>query len=298
MYDIRHQSRGLVSHGTTACAGCGLELIMRKVMDVVGEDTIIVIPPGCSALFSGFGKETNLKIAGVQMNLENTAACCSGIRAALTAQGNDHTTVLGFAGDGGTLDIGLQALSGAFERGDRIMYICYDNEAYMNTGIQGSSATPWGASTTTTPTGKRQAKKDLMMIAMAHHIPYAATASLQNLSDFKKKLQKAKAAQGPSLIHIQTPCPTGWRYQPSLSIELARAAVKTGSWILYEYENGKITINAKQKELQPLEGYIGKQGRFKHLTPAQKEQMQLDVRENYFAYTGMLERMNAPAETV
>lgn len=294
MYKIQHESRGLVSHGTTACAGCGLELIMRKVIDVVGEDTIIVIPPGCSALFSGYGKETNLKIAGVQMNLENTAACCSGIRAALDAQGNTHTTVLGFAGDGGTLDIGLQALSGAFERGDRIMYVCYDNEAYMNTGIQGSSATPLGASTTTTPGGKRQAKKDLMMIAMAHHIPYAATASLHNLNDFKKKIEKAKNANGPSLIHVHTPCPTGWRHHSSLSIELARAAVRTGSWILFEYENGKITINNKLKELQPLETYIGKQGRFKHLTPEQREAMEKEIKENYYAYTGMLERIGTP----
>lgn len=297
MYEIKHQSRGLVSHGTTACAGCGLELIMRKVIEVVGEDTIIVIPPGCSALFSGYGKETNLKIAGVQMNLENTAACCSGIRAALDAQGNTHTTVLGFAGDGGTLDIGLQALSGAFERGDRIMYICYDNEAYMNTGIQGSSATPYGASTTTTPGGKRQPKKDLMMIAMAHHVPYAATASLQNLNDFKRKIQKAKDAQGPSLIHVHTPCPTGWRYHSSLSIELARAAVRTGSWILYEYENGKITINSKLKELQPLETYIGKQGRFKHLSQEERDAMEKEIKENYYAYTSMLERMNPPVET-
>ncbi|MGI6214670.1 MAG: thiamine pyrophosphate-dependent enzyme [Christensenellales bacterium] len=292
MYELKHKTKGLVSHGTTACAGCGLELIMRKVIDVVGEDTIIVIPPGCSALFSGFGKETNLKIAGVQMNLENTAACCSGIRAALDVQGNTHTTVLGFAGDGGTLDIGLQALSGAFERGDRIMYVCYDNEAYMNTGIQGSSATPYGASTTTTPGGKRQRKKDLMMIAIAHKIPYAATASLQNLNDFKRKLEKAKNAPGPSLIHVHTPCPTGWRFNPALSIEIARAAVKTGSWILYEYENGRIKVNSKLKELAPLETYIGKQGRFKKLTEKEREFMQKEIEENYYAYTSMLERMS------
>lgn len=295
MYDIKHKSRGLVTHGNSACAGCGLELIMRKTMEVVGEDTIVVIPPGCAALFSGFGKEGGLKIAGVQMNLENTAACAAGIRAALNAQGNTHTTVLGFAGDGGTLDIGLQALSGAFERGDRIMYICYDNEAYMNTGIQGSSATPAGASTTTTPGGKTTTKKDLMMIAMAHRIPYAATASLQNLTDLKKKLEKAKNAQGPSLVHIHTPCPTGWRYTPNLSIELARAAVKTGAWILYEYENGKITVNSKLNELEPIDNYIGKQGRFKHLSKEQREELQEQVKSNYYAYTGMLERMNPPA---
>src|SRR5665647_3513282 len=135
MLDINHESKGLVSHGVSACAGCGLELIMRNVMDVLGEDTIIVIPPGCAALFSGFGKETALKIPGFQGNLENSAACAVGIRAALNAKGNTHTKVLAFAGDGGTADIGIQALSGAMERRDDIMYICYDNEAYMNTGI-------------------------------------------------------------------------------------------------------------------------------------------------------------------
>lgn len=294
MYDIKHDSKGLVTHGNSACAGCGLELIMRKTMEVVGEDTIVVIPPGCAALFSGYGREGGLKIAGVQMNLENTAACAAGIRAALNAQGNTHTTVLGFAGDGGTLDIGLQALSGVFERGDRVMYVCYDNEAYMNTGIQGSSATPVGASTTTTPGGKATTKKDLMMIAMAHRIPYAATASLQNLPDLRKKLEKAKNADGPSLVHVHTPCPTGWRYTPALSIELARAAVTTGSWILYEYENGKITVNAKRKELDPIDKYIGKQGRFKHLKKEEREELERQIHENYFTYTAMLERMSIP----
>lgn len=292
MYDIKHEAKGLVTHGNSACAGCGLELIMRKTMEVVGPDTIIVIPPGCAAMFSGFGKEGGLKIAGCQMNLENTAACAAGIRAALNAQGNTHTTVLGFAGDGGTLDIGLQALSGMFERGDRVMYVCYDNEAYMNTGVQGSSATPASASTTTTPGGKPTVKKDLMMIAMAHRIPYAATASLQNLNDLKKKLEKAKNTNGPSLIHVHTPCPTGWRFNPALSIELARAAVRTGAWILYEYENGKITVNGKLKELAEIDTYIGKQGRFKHLNAEQRAELGKQIRDNYFTYTSMLERMS------
>ncbi|MBG0765397.1 MAG: DUF4342 domain-containing protein [Tissierellales bacterium] len=146
MFNIKHESKGLVSHGVSACAGCGLEIIMRKVMDVLGEDTIIIIPPGCSALFSGFGDESGLKIPGFQGNLENTAACASGVRAALKVKGNNHTNVLAFAGDGATVDIGLQSLSGVLERREKIMYICYDNEAYMNTGIQGSSSTPLSAS--------------------------------------------------------------------------------------------------------------------------------------------------------
>lgn len=296
MYDIRHESKGLVSHGVSACAGCGLELIMRNTMSVLGEDTIILIPPGCSALFSGFGNEAALKIPGFQGNLENTAACAVGVRAALNAQGNYHTTVLAFAGDGGTVDIGLQSLSGALERRDKIMYICYDNEAYMNTGIQGSSSTPFFASTTTTPSGKPTGRKNLVEIAIAHDIPYAATASIHNLNDFKKKLKKAMETDGPSLIHIQTPCPTGWRYDPAKSVELARAAVQTGSWILFEYEDGKVTINSKLKELKPLNDYIGPQGRFKHLSEEEREELQEYTIKYYRRYIKKLENMNVEDE--
>jgi pyruvate ferredoxin oxidoreductase beta subunit len=281
MYKISHESKGLVSHGVSACAGCGLELIMRSVLDVVGEDTIIVIPPGCSALFSGFSNETNLKIAGIQMNLENSAACAAGIRAGLKIQGNDHTTVLVFAGDGATVDIGLQSLSGAMERNDRILYICYDNEAYMNTGIQSSSSTPLGASTTTTPGGKNVSRKNLIGIAMAHNVPYAATASLQNIKDLKKKVQKAKDVQGISVLHIHCPCPTGWVYEPKYTIRIAKMAVNTGSWILYEYENGKITMNYKPKELEPVENYIKFQGRFKHLKPDEIDMIRMEIRSRY-----------------
>ena len=291
MFDIQHNSKGLVAHGVSACAGCGMELIMRNVLDVLGEDTIILIPPGCSALFSGFGDVSGLKIAGFQGNLENTAACAAGVRAALTAQGNTHTTVVAFAGDGATADIGLQSLSGVLERRDKIVYICYDNEAYMNTGTQGSSATPYYASTTTTPAGKPTAKKNLIQIAIAHDIPYAATASIHNLNDFRKKIQKAKDTDGPSMIHVQSPCPSGWKYDPAKTIEVARAAVQTGNWILYEYEDGKVTINNKPKELKPVEDYIGLQGRFKHLTKEQREELKEITSNNYKRYIEMLEKM-------
>ena len=286
MYNIKHKSKGLVSHGVSACAGCGLELIMRNVMEVLGEDTIIVIPPGCSALFSGFGKETALKIAGIQGNLESSAACASGIRAGLNAQGNTHTNVLAFAGDGGTVDIGLQSLSGAIERRDRIIYVCYDNEAYMNTGIQGSSSTPLWARTTTTPGGKPVTRKNLIGIAMAHDIPYTASASLQNLSDLRKKVKKAMETNGPSLLHIHCPCPTGWFYDPKYTIRLAKLAVTTGNWILYEYENGKITVNFKAQDLEPMEEYIKLQGRFKHITPEQLEEIKGDVKKTYDNFVG------------
>jgi pyruvate ferredoxin oxidoreductase beta subunit len=281
MYDIRHESKGLVSHGVSACAGCGLELVIRNVLDVVGEDTIIVIPPGCAALFSGFGRETAVKVAGIQGNLENTAACAAGIRAGLKAQGNEHTTVLAFAGDGATVDIGIQSLSGMIERRDRVLYICYDNEAYMNTGIQGSSSTPLCASTTTTPAGKPVPRKDLVAIAIAHDIPYAATASLQNLVDLRKKVKKAQESQGPSLIHIHTPCPTGWAYDPALTVKIAKAAVGTGSWILYEYEKGKITVNYRPAALEPIDEYLKMQGRFKHLKAAEIATVQAEVRARF-----------------
>ena len=214
MIDIRTESKGYVAHGVSACAGCGMELIIRNVLDVLGQDTTLVIPPGCSALFCGFGCETGIKVSAFQGNLENSAAIATGIRAGYAVQGNDHTHVVAFAGDGATLDIGLQSLSGMMERGEDVLYICYDNEAYMNTGIQGSSATPVGAWTTTTPGGKSVCKKDLLGIAMAHGIPYCASASIANIPDLRKKVQKAKDIRGPRLLHIFCPCPTGWGYEP------------------------------------------------------------------------------------
>lgn len=292
MYDIQHESKGLVSHGVNTCAGCGLETIIRNTLEVLGEDTIILIPPGCAALFSGYGNETALKIPGFQGNLENTAACAAGVRAALNAKGNKDTNVLAFAGDGATVDIGLQSLSGVLERGDNIIYICYDNEAYMNTGVQGSSSTPNYASTTTTPSGKITEKKNLLQIAVAHNIPYAASASIHNLKDFKNKVQKAMETQGPSLIHIQTPCPTGWRYNPAKSVELARLAVETGAWVLYEYEDGKYRINKKLKELKAIEEYISIQGRFKHLSEEDIVKMQESVQANYDKLIKLIECMS------
>lgn len=294
MYEIKHESKGLLSHGVSTCAGCGLEIVMRNVLDALDNDVIIIIPPGCAALFSGFCSETNLKIPGYQGNLENTASSASGVRAALDAMGNDHTTVLAFAGDGATVDIGLQAMSGAFERGDKIMYICYDNEAYMNTGNQASSSTPLYSSTTTTPAGKQTGRKDLGQIAIAHNIPYVATASIHNLADLKKKVKKAREVDGPSLIHIFAPCPTGWRSLPAKTVEIARLAEQTGCWILYEYENGKVTVNSKLKELKPVQEYLSLQGRFRHLkSDEEKEAIQKFITESY---ERTMKRLNSMAE--
>ena len=281
MIRIMTEADDYIAHGVSACAGCGMELIMRNVLSVLGQDVTVVIPPGCSALFCGYGRETGMRVSAFQGNLENTAAYAAGIRAGYEVQGNYHTTVLGFAGDGGTVDIGLQSLSGMMERRDKVLYICYDNEAYMNTGIQGSSSTPLAAWTTTTPGGKPTGRKNLLRIAMAHDIPYCASASVANIPDLRKKVQKAKDADGPALLHIHTPCPTGWGFEPCLSIEVCRLAVQTGAWILYEYENGKVTINSKIKEFKPIADYLKLQRRFKGVTPEAAAAVENEVRTAY-----------------
>jgi len=281
MHDIKTETQGLVANGVSACAGCGMELVLRNILNELGQDTILVIPPGCSALFCGFGKETGVKVAGFQGNLENSAAYASGIRAGLDAQGNDHTTVLVFAGDGGTVDIGLQSLSGMLERNTRVLYVCYDNEAYMNTGIQGSSSTPCGASTTTTPGGKPTNSKDLLSIVIAHKVPYAASASVANIPDLLRKVRKAKDACGPAVLHVHAPCPTGWGYPPAKSIEVCRLAVQTGAWVLYEYDHGVYNVTQKVKKLKPLSNYFDAQKRFKGQSAERIGEQQKHVAENY-----------------
>ena len=283
MFDLLTESKGLVSHGVSCCGGCGLELIMRNVMDVLGPDTTIVIPPGCSALFCGYSNETGLKITGMQGNLENTAALAAGIKAGYEIQGNYHTTVLGFAGDGGTLDIGLQSLSGVMERGDNIIYICYDNEAYMNTGVQGSSSTPLGAKTTTTSAGKPTSRKDLLRIAIAHRVPYCASATISHIPDLRKKVKKAKEIGSTAVLHIHCSCPTGWGFSQEKAVEVCRKAVATGAWLLYEYENGKTTVNVKPKELKPITEYLSTQTRFKGMDQDAINSLQAEVKANYDA---------------
>ena len=276
---MKAEATTLMSHGISTCAGCALELAARHIMDVLGPNTIIVIPPGCAALLSGFGSETALRIPGIQGNLENSAAYAAGIRVGFEMQNRENVTVLALAGDGGTVDIGLQALSGVFERGDRILYVCYDNEAYMNTGIQGSGSTPMGAKTTTTPGGKDRPRKDMLAIAAAHNIPYLASASVGYVRDLRSKIEKAKNTSGPSYVHVHAPCPTGWGYEPAKTIEVARAAVETGAWPLYEVEKGRTRITVKVDELRPVAEYLKLQGRFRDLGDAEIEAIQAQVTE-------------------
>ncbi|MDD2215344.1 MAG: thiamine pyrophosphate-dependent enzyme [Eubacteriales bacterium] len=277
MYQIKTVSEELVAHGVSTCHGCGLELVIRAVLRELGERTIIVIPPGCAALFSGYGPETALKIPGFQGNLENTAAYAAGIRRGLKRQGINDVHVLGFAGDGATVDIGLQALSGAMDRDENIIYVCYDNEAYMNTGIQGSGSTPCNAWTTTTPAGKKGIPKDMMLFAKAHHIDYAATASVGYMDDLAQKIKKAKQVSGMAYLHVCAPCPTGWGYSPCDTVKVAKLAVDTGLWNLYELEYGKVKITKRIMVRKPVEEYLQMQKRFRSLTEEEKNILRISV---------------------
>ncbi|MCJ7746420.1 MAG: 3-methyl-2-oxobutanoate dehydrogenase subunit beta [Desulfobacterales bacterium] len=265
--------------GHLACAGCGATIAMRYALKALGEDVIVVIPACCWTIIPGAFPHTALKVSLYHAAFETAASTATGVKAGLEMKGDSTTTVLAWAGDGGTFDIGLQALSGAAERNDDFIYICYDNEAYMNTGNQRSSATPFLTWTTTTPVrqAKGEAKKNIMEIMAAHRIPYAATASVAYPEDFFQKMKKAKEIRGLKFIHILASCPTGWRLPSQLSIKAARLAALTRIFPLYEIENGeKYTINLKQ-EPRPVQEYLKLQGRFSHLTDSEIEVIQENV---------------------
>ncbi|MBR6037182.1 MAG: pyruvate synthase subunit beta [Candidatus Methanomethylophilaceae archaeon] len=258
-------------YGHKACAGCGGALAVRIALKVLGKNAVAVLPAGCmSAVGFNF---PNLCFANnaIISTFAGTASMMTGIEAGLKARGLSDYTVVGFAGDGGTADIGLQALSGCIDRNDDVIYICYDNEAYMNTGTQKSSLTPFGASTTTTPAGSVvrgniREKKNLLEIVAAHGIPYAATASIGYLDDYMMKVKKASLIKGTKFIHVLAPCPTGWGAQTDMTVELAKKAVDTGLWRLAEYENGEFRLNRDITDPDGIRGYLRSQKRFAHLT--------------------------------
>src|SRR3990170_4385188 len=244
--------------GHLACAGCAERIGHKLALKALGPKTILVIPACCSTVIDGIFPHTASKIPLMHTAFETTAAAASGVKAALLASGKTDITVLGWAGDGGTFDIGFQALSAAAERNDDFIYLCYDNEAYMNTGIQRSSATPWGAWTTTTPPTnlKSQPKKDIVQIMAAHRVPYVATASIAYPEDFMRKIKRAKETQGFKFIYAFSPCPVGWRFSAELTIRLARLAVQTKIFPLYEVENGeRYTLNM-EPEGTPVGEYL------------------------------------------
>jgi len=258
----------LMYSGHTACPGCGAALAMRYVFKALGPNTMVVIPPSCAGTIAGAFPSSSLKIPTLRISFETAAISASGIRAALDVMGKKDIQVLAWAGDGGTLDIGIQALSAAAERNDNIIYVCYDNEAYMNTGIQRSSATPEGAWTTTTPVPftKDTPKKDIVRIMAAHKIPYIATASVGFPPDLIKKVQKAKEVVGTRFLLVFSPCPTGWRYSSEMTIHIAKLATETGIFPLYEVENGdKYRLNRRGWKAESLKEYFSLQGRYRSL---------------------------------
>ncbi len=258
-------------YGHKACAGCGGSLAVRIALKVLGENTILVEPAGCMSAVSFNYPQMSFANNAIISAFAGTGAVMSGLKAGAEAMGLKDYHVLGIAGDGGTADIGIQALSGLIDRNDDVIYICYDNEAYMNTGIQKSGLTPFGATTTTTPAGSRvkgnvRTKKNLFEIVAAHGIPYAATASVGYIEDFANKVKRASEVKGTSFIHVLAPCPTGWGVDTSETIDIAREIVDTGLWYLAEYYDNELHLNMKPKALDGVKHYIRRQNRFKHLS--------------------------------
>jgi len=257
-------------YGHKACAGCGGSLAVRIALKVLGDRSIAVLPAGCMSAVGFNFPQLCFANNAIISTFAGTASMMTGIRAGLKAKGIENVQTVGFAGDGGTADIGLQALSGAIDRNDDVIYICYDNEAYMNTGIQKSSLTPFGAKTTTTPAGKNirgniRPKKNMFEIVAAHGISYAATASVGYLNDFMNKVEKASKIKGTKYIHVIAPCPTGWGIQTKETVDIAKEVVDCGLWYLAEYENEKFKLNYKPKEFSDVKDYLTRQARFKHL---------------------------------
>ena len=264
-------SREEFFYGHKACAGCGGSLAVRAALKVLGQNAVSVLPAGCMSAVGFNFPQLCFSNNSIISTFAGTASMLTGVEAGLRAKGYRDFTAVGFAGDGGTADIGIQALSGAIDRNDDIIYICYDNEAYMNTGIQKSGLTPYGAKTTTTPAGKNihgniRPKKNMFEIVAAHGIPYAATASVGYLPDFIEKVRKASQIKGTKYIHVIAPCPTGWGVAPDATIDIAREAVDCGLWYLAEYENGEFRLSRRPKEFTSVEEHLKKQGRFRHLT--------------------------------
>ncbi|MFC2001896.1 pyruvate synthase subunit PorB [Chloroflexota bacterium] len=279
--------------GHRACIGCGEALAVRLACKALGDNIVVVNATGCMEIVASQVPYSSWRVPWIHTLFENTAAVASGVEAGFKVmkrkgRGLDRDVkVVAIAGDGGTSDIGLQALSGAFERGHDLLYICFDNEAYMNTGIQRSSSTPFGASTTTSPAGKVSIgqfswKKNMPAIAAAHNITYVATACPSYPFDLMEKIAKGLAAPGPAYVHVLSVCPTGWRCATDLPIKLGRLAVETGIFPIFEVENGKYKLNFDLPRLRPVKDYLKLQGRFRHLSDDNISMIQERVEREYY----------------
>ncbi len=271
----------LISPGHLACAGCTATLAMRYTLEALGPRTVLVMPACCWSIICGPFPHSAVRVPVFHCAFETGAVTASGVRAAMDMQGNEDVNVVTWAGDGGTFDIGFQALSGAAERNDDIIYICYDNEAYMNTGIQRSSATPPGTWTTTTPAGKLRPKKNIVEIMAAHRIPYAATACVSYPDDFIAKMRKAKDIKGTRFFHVLAPCPTGWRIDSAKAVKIGRMAVKSRAFPLYEIDDGDRFTLTHEEEQIPIADYLNAQGRFEKLNAEAAADMQQEVDKNF-----------------
>jgi len=281
----------LLCPGHAACPGCIEALSLRHVLGALGPDTVAVIPPSCLAIMAGPQPLSGLRIPVYQPPLASSAAAASGLRRALDARGRKDTQVVVFAGDGGTYDIGFQCLSSAAERNENILYVCFDNEGYMNTGAQKSSSTPHFARTGSTPAGKTTKKKNLTAIMAAHEIPYAATASSGYLPDLLRKVEKAKAMRGFRLITLLVPCLDGWGVPEDQGIALTRLAVQSGVFPLYEVEDGyRYTLNDPHKS-RPVRDYLQVQRRYRELDDGAAQTLQREVDEGW---ARLLERLPGP----
>jgi len=285
-------TKEFLAEGHNFCTGCGEALAIRLAMKALGENVVMAMATGCDEVCTTPLPYTSWRVPWLHTLFENAAAEISGVEAGLKIlvkkgrMPERDIVCVAMGGDGATSDIGMQALSGAFERGHDFIYICLDNEAYMNTGIQRSSATPYGASTTTAPAGKFSIgqitrKKNMVAIAAAHGIPYVATACPSYRFDLMKKVKKGAESKGPAYVHILSPCPTGWRYSGNLTIDIGQLAVQTGIFPLYEIEGGRYRLDADPPELKPVGEYLKLQGRYRHLTDEQIESIQQMVNDDY-----------------
>jgi pyruvate ferredoxin oxidoreductase beta subunit len=281
-----------VSPGHRACQGCGEVLALRQAMKAIGTNTVVCSATGCMEIITSPYPQTAWRVPWIHVAFENAAAVASGVEAAYKAMNRKKiinqpdVTVIAYGGDGATADIGMQALSGALERGHNFLYLCFDNEAYMNTGIQRSSSTPFGASTTTSPPGKKSSgqstwKKNMAEIAVAHGAPYVATATPAYPMDLMNKVKKASLVPGPAYIHIYSPCPTGWRRGIDESIEVAKLAVQSKVFPLYEVIDGVYYLSRKVAKPKPVTEYFKPQRRFRHLTESEVQFIQTKVDEQY-----------------
>ncbi|MEM0017039.1 MAG: thiamine pyrophosphate-dependent enzyme [Candidatus Korarchaeum sp.] len=278
IHDLRRRESSYLP-GSAACPGCGATIAFRIASRILGPNTVYVVPACCFSIIQSTYPRSAISAPILNFAFAAAAAAASGVQRAYKFLGKDVNVVV-WAGDGGTVDIGIQALSGAAERGENIMYICYDNEAYMNTGIQRSGATPMKAITKTTPTGKQEMPKDMPMIVAAHRVPYVATASVGYPFDLANKLEKARKIKGFKYIHIFSPCPPGWDFPVEKTAEVGKLAVDTYFWPLYEIVEGKLRVTVKPRK-KPLKEFIRMQRRFDSLKDEEIEEMEKLVMEKW-----------------